>query len=226
MPLKKLSDRIVKQIEHWIESGEVNPGDKLPSVRELCELFDVGRSAVRDAITTLKGKGLVNVKHGEGTFICHFDLSTLFHGLLLADEKDISQLFGVRKVLEVGIAENAAIHHRTQNLKEMKDAIEKLQSVETMKAWESDYDFHIAIAKATQNEMLVQLMQTISASTQKAMMDCHLIILSDVQLTKTVFEQHLAIYKAIKGGLAQEARERMFLHLTFVEGLLHRSAKR
>ncbi|MFC7392915.1 FadR/GntR family transcriptional regulator [Scopulibacillus cellulosilyticus] len=220
---KNVSDRISEQIEQWIEKGQVNPGDKLPSVRELCELFGVGRSAVRDALTTLKGKGVLDVKQGEGSFIRRFDTSLLFDGLLLLNEKDISQLFGVRKVLETGIAETAAIYHTPYHLHEMKEALDYLKNEENNQGWESDYQFHLAIVKATQNDILVQLMQTVSSSIQKAMIDCHTIIQSDNRLKETIQRQHIAIYQAIESGHTEKARKEMFYHLSYVEELLQQT---
>lgn len=62
---RKISEIAAEQIEDMIAKGSFKPGDKLPSVRELCELFGVGRSAVRDALTSLQGKGIVQVKQGK-----------------------------------------------------------------------------------------------------------------------------------------------------------------
>lgn len=81
--IKKVSETVEQEIEKMIESGKFQSGEKLPSVRELCDLFGVGRSAVRDAITTLKGKGTVYVKQGEGTYICEFDSTKLFTNHML-----------------------------------------------------------------------------------------------------------------------------------------------
>lgn len=193
----------------------------MPSVRELCERFEVGRSAVRDAITTLKGKGLVDVRHGEGAFVCRFDSTALFQGILLTEEKDIRQLFAVRKILEAGIAESAAQKCEAGDLESMKQAVEELRTG-TVDGWEADYRFHLAIARATQNDILVQLTETIASTTKKAMIDFHRIIFSDPGLRQTVFEQHLALYQAIRDELPEQAREHLLAHLTFTERLLKR----
>lgn len=222
---KKISDQVADYLEEWIETGKVRPGDKLPSVRELCELFQVGRSAVRDAITTLKGKGMVHVKQGEGTFISEFNSSDLFHGLLLADEKDIRELFSVRKLLEVGIVEMAATHHEEHHLVSMKEAIEELETCDTIDGWQADYHFHLSIAKATKNDILVQLMQTISQTTQKAMIDFHNIILTDTKWTEQVNKQHMDIFHAIKNRDEEAARLSVVSHLSFVEKLLSEHLK-
>ncbi|MEI3614006.1 FadR/GntR family transcriptional regulator [Pseudogracilibacillus sp. SO30301A] len=218
---KKVSDIVVEQIEEWIRSDKVQPGEKLPSVRELSEMFDVGRSAVRDALTTLKGKGIVNVKQGEGTFVCHFDMAQLLPDLLLVRKSDMKKLYQVRRILEVGIAEMAAINATEKQLQLMKEKLDELSSAKTLKGWEADYRFHQAIAEASGNEILVDVMETVSTTTKKGIIASHRIILSDEKLSSDIAEQHIAIYDAIKARDPVKARETMFSHLTYVEKLLN-----
>jgi GntR family transcriptional regulator, transcriptional repressor for pyruvate dehydrogenase complex len=211
---KKVSASVAEEIEKLIESGTFQAGEKLPSVRELCDLFGVGRSAVRDAITTLSGKGIVYVKQGEGTYICEFDSSKLFnHHLLLPSSRDISQLFQVRKILETGIAERAAIRRSEQDLLLMEECI----SNQSVNQWESDYHFHMAIAKSTGNEVLIQFMHFISATTKKAMIDFHQYIQKKPDTVKRIENQHHQIYEAIKQREPDKAHRMMGNHLNFVE---------
>lgn len=220
---KKVSERVAEQMEQWVLSGSVGPGDKLPSVRELCDMFQVGRSAVRDAITTLKGKGVVEVRQGEGTFICYVHTAKIFENLLFLNGTDIDNLYSVRKILEISTAEMAALHHQDRDIEKMKKAIYEMEKNDQTNSWEADFTFHIAIAEATQNKVIVQLMQTISTIMKKALIGCHKVISSDSNLSKTIFDQHVLIYKAIKAGLPQKARENMLVHLTYVEELLQKS---
>ena len=223
IPSKKVSDIVAEKIEDWIRSGNVQPGEKLPSVRELCDMFDVGRSAVRDALTTLKGRGLVTVKQGEGTFVCHLDTSQLLPDILLVTDRDIHQLYQVRKILEVGIVEMAAQHATKEQRATMKSALEELAQAKTLKGWEADYRFHQAIAEASGNHILLELMETVSSTIKKGIMDCHRIILSDPTLQKEIADQHIAIYEAIEAGDSVSAREAMYSHLIDVEKLLRRN---
>jgi GntR family transcriptional repressor for pyruvate dehydrogenase complex len=219
---QKISDRVADQIEQWIRAGHVRPGDRLPSVRELCLMFDVGRTAVRDAITTLKGKGMVEVRHGDGTFVCRFDFSKVIAGLSLVNRQDVQNLFEVRKILEVGTAELAAVHRETSHLRRMKEALDRLAKANSLEGWKADLDFHFVIAEATQNEHLVQLMQTVSTAIRRAIMDCHRIILADAELERQIFQQHVNVCEAIHDSEPERARQAMLTHLTFVEELLNR----
>jgi GntR family transcriptional regulator, transcriptional repressor for pyruvate dehydrogenase complex len=214
---KKVSESVTEQIENMIEAGTFLPGEKLPSVRELCDLFGVGRSAVRDAITTLKGKGAVTVKQGEGTYICKFDSGKILTShLLLPSSKDISQLFQVRKLLEPGIAEIAAENRSEKDLKYMED----LLYASGDNSWEADYNFHLAIAKAAGNEVLVQLLEFISASMKKTMIGFHQFIEEDQKVFKEINSQHSQIFQSILNQKPAQAKQIMQEHLDYVETLL------
>ncbi|WP_019414752.1 FadR/GntR family transcriptional regulator [Paenisporosarcina sp. TG20] len=217
---KKVSESVAEEIERLIKKGMFQEGEKLPSVRELCELFGVGRSAVRDAITTLGGKGIVYVKRGEGTYIREFDVSNLFNNqLLLPSADDIKELFQVRKILETGIAEKAAQNRSDQDLFVMERYIFNSTEIK----WESDYHFHLAIAKSTHNEILIQFMQFISATMKKAINDFHHYIQKNPDKVKKIESQHYQIYEAIKKGDPDEAHRMMSNHLDFVEVELMKS---
>ncbi|WP_188456602.1 FadR/GntR family transcriptional regulator [Virgibacillus oceani] len=218
---KKVSEIIVEQIEGWIHSGKVHPDEKLPSVRELCSMFEVGRSAVRDAITTLTGKGLVEVKHGEGTFVRSTDPNQILSGVLLFRESDINELYQVRKILEAGIVEMAAVHASVVQIDSMKQTLDQLLMATTLKGWEADYRFHQQIAEASGNQLLINLMEAVSSTMKKGIMDTHRVILSDINLSSAVMGQHVAIYDAIEANDSVRARTAMLSHLTYVEELLH-----
>ncbi|KIY21258.1 FadR/GntR family transcriptional regulator [Mesobacillus subterraneus] len=218
---KKVSESVTEQIEHMIEAGTFLPGEKLPSVRELCELFGVGRSAVRDAITTLKGRGAVTVKQGEGTYICKFDSGKIFQRhLLLPNPKDISQLFQVRKLLEPGIVGIVAETRTKDDLEQL----EKLISRSAENSWEADYNFHLAIAGAAGNEILVQLLDFISVSMKKTMIGFHHFIEKDQKVFEQIHSQHEQIFQMILQSKPVPAKERMQEHLDFVEDLLKTSS--
>ncbi|TDL83096.1 FadR/GntR family transcriptional regulator [Peribacillus frigoritolerans] len=219
---KKVSDTISEQIEKMILDSSFPGGEKLPSVRELCEMFGAGRSAVRDAITVLKGKGLVIVKQGEGTYVSKFDSRKIFsHAVMLPNAKDITELFQVRKIVETGMAEMAACNRSENDLKRMK----MILSTHTDAPWEDDYQFHLSIAKATGNALLIQFVQVISTTIKHAMIDFHQFIKRDTEALETIAEHHERIFESISSGTPNQSNEYMLQHLTFVESILHKSLK-
>jgi GntR family transcriptional regulator, transcriptional repressor for pyruvate dehydrogenase complex len=215
--VKKVSERVEERIKGMIESGMFKEGEKLPSVRELCEMFEVGRSAVRDAMTTLKGKGVLQVKQGEGAYVRAFDTESYFTAqLMLPDTNDIRELFQVRKMIEPGLAEMAAEKRTVHDV----HILEGFLSQDVMDKWEADYEFHMKIARITGNRILVKLMAFISASTRKAMIDVHQHIQSREDISKRVRDQHNRIFKSIQSSDAPSARENMIQHLDYVEKVL------
>lgn len=215
--VKKVSESVVEQIEKLIEDGTFQSGEKLPSVREMCDMFGVGRSAIRDAIITLKGKGTVDVRQGEGTYIRTFESVTLFnHPLISPESSDVRDLYQVRKMLEPKIAELAATNRSDRHVRELKEII----SQEALGDWEHDYNFHMTIAKASGNQIIIQLMQFISATTKKHMNDFHQFIQRDHLKVKKINEQHKDIFHAIRANHAEEAKNKMTEHLEYVERIL------
>lgn len=215
--VKKVSESVVEQIEKLIEEGTFQSGEKLPSVREMCDMFGVGRSAIRDAIITLKGKGTVDVRQGEGTYIRRFDSSTMFSNNLISPEySDVRELYQVRKILEPGIAKMAALHRSENHLREM----EKILSRESSNGWEDDYLFHMTIAQASGNQIIFQLMQFISTTTKKHMNDFHQYIQQNHTIVNEINKQHIQIFNAIKAMEEEIAKIKMTEHLEYVEGIL------
>ncbi|MGG0298695.1 GntR family transcriptional regulator, partial [Bacillus pacificus] len=133
-----------------IKNGTLKPGDKLLPVHQLAEQFQVGRSAVREALSALRAMGLIEMKQGEGTYVKNFDSSSLTKSLnnrLLMKKEDILNLLEVRKVLEVGAVRAAAAKRTEDNLQNMKHWLDEMaKSVGDEKAGEkADFQFHIAL---------------------------------------------------------------------------------
>ncbi|WP_091271535.1 FadR/GntR family transcriptional regulator [Alteribacillus persepolensis] len=213
---KKVSVLVAEQIEEMIKNQTLKPGDKLPSIRELCEQLDVGRSAVRDALLTLNGKGAVHMKQGEGAFICEFDSKNLFNQTAISAEKrHMKELFQVRKILETGAAAAAAKDCTGEDIQ----ALEILLT-DSLREWGADYKFHLKIAKMTGNPILVQLMEFISATMTQAMKDFHVQISENGEELHRIMEQHVRIFEAIQAADPNQAKRAMMEHLHHVEKLL------
>src|SRR5512137_2036715 len=108
----RLYEQIVQQVEESIQKGALKPGNQLPPERELAQKFGVSRTAVREAVKTLREKGLVSSHQGRGTFITDNTARSMRHSLGFAmkigaadGEADLTQ---VREILEPEIAALAA----------------------------------------------------------------------------------------------------------------------
>lgn len=166
MPLKpygNLSESVVSQIIQALNTGNLKPGDKLPPEREMCEMFSVSRTVIRDALKTLAGLGVVTIRHGMGAFINEVadkpgDISRLA-SLLQITWGTMEELFQVR-----GILESKAVFWCTQNatdegIAELEDIVRSAENSENdSKLALFDAEFHLKICEAAGNRVLVRLM--------------------------------------------------------------------
>lgn len=166
----RLYEQIIEQIQNRIMEGKVRPGDRLPSERELAEQFGVSRTAVREAVMALREKGLVDVQPGRGTFITDITGSTTEMmrdslGLIvkLGLGNDLDKLVQVRTLLEPGIAALAAEMALPEDIETMQQAVDVMdEAMEDADVYvEADLEFHLALAKATQNPLVPILIDPI-----------------------------------------------------------------
>src|SRR6187402_1790493 len=113
---RKLSDEVFARLERMITSGELEPGDEMPSERDLMERFGVGRPAIREAMQALAGMGLVVISHGERAKVLKPTAQTIFKQVDLTAKIMLSQsadslehLKSARIFFERGMAREAAI---------------------------------------------------------------------------------------------------------------------
>lgn len=224
---KKIYEEVAEQIEEMIRNKRLKPGDKLDSVQSLAEQFHVGRSAVREALSALRAKGYLEMRQGEGTFVREYDQTAFNHALssvVLMNPEHIRELLEVRKFLEVGAAGAAAERHAESDLQAMTNALDQMaQHLHDEAVGEQeDVKFHLAIAKASGNEMLIQLMHTVAkAMTTTMRQSRRLWLYSDASSAKKLWQEHRAIYEAIASRQREQAEERMFQHLDKVEQTLY-----
>ncbi len=167
---QRLYEQIAAQLRNLIFKGTLQPGDQLPSERELAEQFGVSRTAVREAIKVLREKGLIEIQVGKGTFVSdgidkmsdvmRESLSWVVKTTL---EDGMMNLVQVREILEPGIAEIAAGTVQTAEIVVMQEAIAVMdRSMEDADAFvEADLQFHLALAEATQNFLVPMLIDPI-----------------------------------------------------------------
>jgi GntR family transcriptional repressor for pyruvate dehydrogenase complex len=164
---RRLYEKIVEQIQSQIVGGKLRPGDRLPAERDLAEKFHVNRTAVREAVKTLREKGLVDGHPGRGTFVTDGTASAMRGSLGLmmkiGGANGASDLAEVREIFEPEIAALAAKNATREQIAQMREAVaamdEKLNDAEGFV--EADLNFHLALARATQNALIPSLINPI-----------------------------------------------------------------
>ena len=167
-PKERLYQEIVDQIQQQILSGALKPGDQIPAERDLAERFAVSRTAVREAIKSLTEKGLIEVFVGRGTFVTNLSLDRVIESmtLLLRNEPhNVASLQEARELLELATARLAAARRTDANvarLRAISDELEEEHSI-SPRLVDGDTEFHVEVARATGNPVLVLLSHTIVA---------------------------------------------------------------
>ncbi|CEG34025.1 MULTISPECIES: FadR/GntR family transcriptional regulator [Peribacillus] len=225
---KKIYEEVSDELYEMIRSGSLKPGEQLDSIQQLAENFQVGRPAIREALSALSSMGLIEIKQGEGTFVKTFDPAIMNHPLsaaLLMDQDNIKHLLEVRKILESGTAEVAAKKRTEENLIELKDMLFNMDKVSDDEELsdKADISFHVAVANASQNELLITLMNHVSELMTEKMRDIRRVALYSEEMTlKQLYQQHVRIYDAIVAQDEDGARSAMLFHLQSVEESLDR----
>jgi GntR family transcriptional repressor for pyruvate dehydrogenase complex len=163
----RLFEQIVQQVEDSILKGQLKPGDQLPAERDLAQRFGVSRTAVREAVKTLREKGLVEAYSGRGTFVTNGTSQAIRQSLDLMirinQQEGSANLAGLRAVLEPEIAGLAAPRIEEQLLSTMREAVAIMdRSLNDPDAYvEADLDFHLALAEAAGNPLILSLLDSI-----------------------------------------------------------------
>jgi GntR family transcriptional repressor for pyruvate dehydrogenase complex len=163
----RLYEQIVQQVEESIRKGAMKPGDQLPPERELALQFGVSRTAVREAVKALREKGYVEAYPGRGTFITdgtsHAIRQSLDRMIRIGQPEGSGFLAEVREILEPEIAALAAARADAQDLAAMREPIAVMDEArkDADAFIEADLDFHLALAEAAANPIILSLIDSI-----------------------------------------------------------------
>ncbi len=220
---KRTSESILEQIKKLIIEGQLAPGDKLLTERELSERLQVSRASVREALSALNLAGILEIKHGEGIYIKRPGPDSIIEPLtfiLLLEKDKLQNILEVRKALEVEAAGLAAERCPPELLEELKKVVEEMEEdlPAGKKAEQLDLSFHLTLAQASQNPLLSRLMNTVQEIIGQTLKVTRALWLSATSgTTRRLFEEHRDIYLAVAARDRARARELMYRHLWKVE---------
>lgn len=161
------ADKIIRQIRDLITSGQLKPGDRLPSERKLCERLGVGRTHLRDALRKLEFYGILKTHPQSGTIVAGMGLPALeglITDMLSLRGNDFKSLVETRVILETNIAQLAAENRTEKDLVEIENALiaHKDRIKSDAFAVEEDLLFHLKIAEAGKNSVINSMMLIIT----------------------------------------------------------------
>ncbi|SDI21510.1 GntR family transcriptional regulator, transcriptional repressor for pyruvate dehydrogenase complex [Paenibacillus naphthalenovorans] len=228
----KIYEAIAEQIKEQIVSGGLKPGEKLPSTKELSERFQVGRSTVREALSALKAMGLVEIYQGEGSYVRSIESRDVglpeFDSLLMSKET-VLELIEARKALEIAGAGMAAEKRTDEDLRKFEAVLKRMEAYlgDEEEGERSDIEFHLILSEATHNSIMVRLIDSISSQMQTAIRETRrLEMYANRQVSIRLWQEHQAVYEAIRGQNAAAAQEQMGRHLAHVEQILLKFLKK
>ncbi len=160
---QKISDQVYEQLLEQIINRTWAVGTKLPSENELRQLLGVSRVSVRTALNRLTALGLVEARQGEGTFVRRVTADTyrdLMLPMFLVNKNTIKEILEYRLVMEVGATELAAQRITETELVKLEEIVARMEAnVGDVKTFaEDDLQFHVLIAKASKNQMIINVM--------------------------------------------------------------------
>jgi DNA-binding FadR family transcriptional regulator len=162
-----LVDAVVDRLRGEIRSGNWHVGSKIPTEAKLVETLGVSRPSVREAVRSLVQLGLLETRQGDGTYVVAEDEMTvaLQHAIEAADEAEV---LAVRRALDVLAAREAALHRTDADLAALRVALDARQAAvaaDDLPAFiDHDDAFHVGVARASQNSLLLGLYQSFEGS--------------------------------------------------------------
>ena len=217
---KKIFDEVYDQLISLISSGKLGPGEQLPPERVLARDLKVSRQSIREAVKKAESKGLVTVRQGEGTFVLSAASEWMETPLLVMMAEEVERVYEfieIRKVIEVWCARKAAEVATGRELKKMERPLLKMNTLADSREilGQPDIDFHIAIAEASHNTLMVHLMVSIRKIFSFMFKISN--FTRPPGKNRILIKQHREIYEAIKRGNPNLAAKKMEDHLKFVE---------
>jgi GntR family transcriptional repressor for pyruvate dehydrogenase complex len=221
---RSLITRAEEYLTTYILSGEVGPGDYLPPEQALSQKLGIGRNTLREAISILQSKGLVERQHGLGLRVIDRSqqaASEMLSLLLRRNGVSAQDVLEVRRFYEVPAAARAAERATGAEVKAIRLALDAMRApgVTMEQGVAADLAFHLAVARATHNGVLVAIVETIRPLLREAI----LLTMKGGFDAEWLHGRHIAITDAIENRNAGRAAEAMAEHLCFTEEALRRA---
>ncbi|WP_096439252.1 FadR/GntR family transcriptional regulator [Alteribacter populi] len=221
-----VSETVQKFVCDLIQSKNLEPGDLLPSERELANRLNVGRSSIREALQSLSEKGIIEKRIGKGAFVKKNlsveDVGVSKSLMLSMDINNSLNLLEFRKAIEVEIAYLAAKRIQSKDIQILEKSLIDLEVCIKMESSivVPDLVFHGTLARSINNDVMIQTYNSISDFFKRVRIE--MAVYDDV---KNALYYHQQIIKAINKGEAEKCSRLMREHIEDVEGNYHEMLK-
>lgn len=228
-PVKKatLTQTTIEKLIKLVKAGSLKPGDKLPSEAKLGTQLDVSRSAIREALQSLAAMGVIEIQNGRGSFVRSIAPDLLIRSDVLEallETQTLLHVLETRGLLEIGIAGLAAERATGEDFQVMEQTLSALRlasergdkNAVARIAW----NFHVSIARATHNEVLINLLESFSNLLRKVHRELQRAI---PDYSRHEYMSHNSLYRAVCSKSKETARREMVRHLRLTERIIRAS---
>lgn len=220
--------QVAEQIKNNIINQELKAGDRLPSERELAEIFDVSRTSIREALRSLEIIGIIKTVWGDGSYVSEDiedSLSESINMLFSLSGHNHEQVFQLRRAVEVetiSLAARKAVKEDVERLRFLFDKIENAE--DSVKSADFDNKFHNEIARISGNLFFVNLLKSVSNIMLSFILSARKNIIFSESMS-IISRQHMGMITAIENNDESSARKVMLEHLETIETYYIRALK-
>jgi len=226
IPRKKLAGQVLDRLIDMIRNGEVPPGERMPSERTLMERYGVGRPAIREAMQTLEGLGMLTIRHGERAQVRLVSASSMFEQidltarhLLSTSPQNLAHLKEARLLFELDMVRIAAERAGEADIARLRAALEAQEnSADTRSFVAADIAFHGALAAISGNPIYA----AVSHAMLNWLIEYHFELVHAAGLEQLTLTEHAAIVAQVAAGDTDGAARAMADHLNRVNELYRR----
>ncbi|QHM73193.1 transcriptional regulator LldR [Mixta intestinalis] len=230
---RRLADILAERLRHFITEQRLRPGERLPAERQLAQQLAVSRSSLREALQKLISEGVLISRRGGGNFIAEqsagWSEASLVMPLstLLADDPGYRyDVLEARITIESSTAWHAARRATAEDKAHITRCYQATLQISDRDdpdlAAHADVRFHLAIAEAAHNLVLLQAMRGLFDLLQSSVMQSRQRMYTAPEIFRQLAIQHQAICQAIVEGDAERARSATIHHLEFVDATMRR----
>ena len=203
---------VIQSFQQALLTGNLQPGEKLPSEAELGQQFGVGRGTVREAMKMLSAMGVVEIRRGDGTYVCDTISAQVINPLLFAvlmETNDVDALYEFRRMIDVGYSQIAAANATDEDFAHMTELIDEMKAYRASGKWDEeklmqlDLGFHCAVLEATKNPLVIKIGQMVMEMFRETVKQA----ISTPGGVGWTIEQHERLLAALQSRDPQQVRE-------------------
>ena len=210
----RLYEQVLERLREYVAEADLHAGDRLPAERDLAARLGVSRASVKQAIVVLEVQGLVEARHGGGTYLVRDTLDVEPVELLVERRKRLPDVLEAREALETKLAELAAERRTADELEDIRQALDFMRDeiAEGGFGVEGDRRFHAAVTAAAHSSLLADFMRAIAVQITESRNES----LRQPGRPPRSLTQHTTIYAAIAAGEPKKAAAAMRTHVRTV----------